>query len=80
MDTAIVSHDARARITARAKATAVDDHLVGVTNDVLFARSAANLVLHVYAGIDAAIIYTDDTLTKDSSGNAFPRVVLAQQK
>ncbi len=28
----------------------------------------------------AAIIYTDDTLTKDSSGNPLPQVVLAQQK
>ena len=27
----------------------------------------------------AAIIYTDDTLTKDSSGNPLPQVVLAQQ-
>ncbi len=28
----------------------------------------------------AAIIYTDDTLTKDSSGNPLPQIVLAQQK
>lgn len=28
----------------------------------------------------AAIIYTDDTLTTDSSGNPLPQVVLAQQK
>jgi len=28
----------------------------------------------------AAIIYTDDTLAKDSSGNPLPQVVLAQQK
>lgn len=28
----------------------------------------------------AAIIYTDDTLTKDSSGNALPQAVLAQQE
>ena len=28
----------------------------------------------------AAIIYTDDTLTKDSSGNPLPQVVLAQQQ
>ena len=28
----------------------------------------------------SAIIYTDDTLTKDSSGNPLPQVVLAQQK
>jgi len=28
----------------------------------------------------AAIIYTDDTLTKDSSGNPLPQIVLAQQQ
>ena len=28
----------------------------------------------------AAVIYTDDTITKDSSGNPLPQVVLAQQK
>lgn len=28
----------------------------------------------------AAIIYTDDTITKDSAGNPLPQVVLAQQK
>lgn len=29
---------------------------------------------------NAAVIYTDDTLTKDSSGNPLPQVVLAQQQ
>jgi hypothetical protein len=28
----------------------------------------------------AAVIYTDDTLTTDSSGNPLPQVVLAQQQ
>jgi hypothetical protein len=28
----------------------------------------------------AAVIYTDDTITKDSSGAPLPQVVLAQQK
>jgi hypothetical protein len=28
----------------------------------------------------AAVIYTDDTLTKDSSGNPLPQIVLAQQQ
>ncbi len=28
----------------------------------------------------AAIIYTDDTLTKDISGNPLPQIVLAQQQ
>ncbi|PYI99879.1 MAG: hypothetical protein DMF00_09705 [Verrucomicrobia bacterium] len=28
----------------------------------------------------AGIIYTDDTLTKDSSGNPLPQIVLAQQQ
>ena len=49
---AIVTDDERARITARAKTTAVDDHLVRITDDVLFALPAANLILHVYAGMD----------------------------
>jgi hypothetical protein len=28
----------------------------------------------------AGIIYTDDTLTKDSSGNPLPQIVLAQEQ
>jgi hypothetical protein len=28
----------------------------------------------------AGIIYTDDTLTKDSHGNPLPQIVLAQQR
>jgi hypothetical protein len=28
----------------------------------------------------AGVIYTDDTLTKDASGNPLPQIVLAQQQ
>jgi hypothetical protein len=28
----------------------------------------------------AAVIYTDDTITKDSLGNPLPQIVLAQQQ
>ncbi len=60
---------------------------VGVicTNGTRCASGTRNLLDLFKVGIDprngrAAIIYTDDTLTKDSAGNPLPQVVLAQQK
>jgi hypothetical protein len=60
---------------------------VGVvcTNGVACASGTRNLLDLFQVGIDpvtarAAVIYTDDTLTKDSSGAPLPQIVLAQQK
>src|SRR5258707_5383080 len=49
-------------------------------------QPATRNLLHLFQvaidpqNVKSAIIYTDDTLTKDSSGNPLPQVVLAQQK
>jgi len=60
---------------------------VGVicTNGTGCAPGTRNLLDLFEVAIDpqngrAGVIYTDDTLTKDSSGNPLPQVVLAQQK
>lgn len=60
---------------------------VGVicTNGTGCAPGTRNLLDLFKVAIDsrngkAAIIYTDDTITKDSSGNPLPQIVLAQQK
>lgn len=60
---------------------------VGVicTNGVACAPGTRNLLDLFEVAIDplnglAGIIYTDDTLTKDSSGNPLPQVVLARQQ
>jgi hypothetical protein len=60
---------------------------VGVicTNGTGCAPGTRNLLDLFKVAIDprngrAAIIYTDDTLTKDSSGNPLPQIVLAQQQ
>jgi hypothetical protein len=55
------------------------------TNGVACASGTRNLLDLFQVGIDpvnarAAVIYTDDTLTKDSSGAPLPQIVLAQQK
>jgi len=59
---------------------------VGVicTNGTACAPGTRNLLDLFQVGIDplnglAAIVYVDDTLTKDSSGNPLPQTVLAQQ-
>ena len=60
---------------------------VGVicTNGIACASGTRNLLDLFQVAIDplngsAAVIYTDDTITKDSSGAPLPQVVLAQQK
>lgn len=60
---------------------------VGVicTNGTGCASGTRNLLDLFKVAIDvnngrAAVIYTDDTLTKDSSGNPLPQIVLAQQQ
>jgi hypothetical protein len=60
---------------------------VGVicTNGTGCAPGTRNLLDLFKVAIDpgngrAAVIYTDDTLTKDSSGNPLPQIVLAQQQ
>jgi hypothetical protein len=55
------------------------------TNGTGCAPGTRNLLDLFKAEIDpgngrAAVIYTDDTLTKDSSGNPLPQIVLAQQQ
>jgi hypothetical protein len=60
---------------------------VGVicTNGTGCASGTRNLLDLFKVAIDprngrAAVIYTDDTLTKNSSGNPLPQIVLAQQQ
>jgi hypothetical protein len=60
---------------------------VGVicTQGIACASGTRNLLDLFEVAIDpqngkAAVIYTDDTITKDSSGNPLPQVVLAQQQ
>ncbi len=71
---------------AQSRASNAPNHAgVICTNGTGCATGTRNLLDLFKVAIDprngrAAIIYTDDTLTTDSSGNPLPQVVLAQQK
>ncbi len=71
---------------AQSRASNTPNHAgVICTNGTGCATGTRNLLDLFKVAIDprngrAAIIYTDDTLTTDSSGNPLPQVVLAQQK